>query len=330
MPSAPVAVLNEWDSPMKQPAQQSEEPRVVGLASENKLPAAFKAKTNEDAGTVELRRPNHRPVDIAISSYQSAANLLAAFAKDGEPSLDPGATVTITDNFSGRSITITANSFVDAAAVFQAFVVRKGRYKPSIDVGAEEDAPQVRAAKKTATAQKSASAKASAALSTPGKKTASGSPSKAAKPATPSPKPAAGKTGKPKPTAERAVATDGDHRKGSLAGFPSWAKGNLKAEYADEAWGFRLVATKLSLDKENGKSVVGVDDGKADHHGFGYELLIHGKHVGWVIAEAPDAFHLTGIENYETTRHRNMEPAVLIRIRRTIYPMLGYPEPASA
>jgi hypothetical protein len=355
---------------MKQPAKQSEETRVVGLASENKLPEAFKARTDEDAGTVELRKPNHRGVDIAIASYQAAANLLGTFAQDGEPSLDPGATITIVDNFTNKSTTITASTFVDAAAVFHAFVVRKGRYKPQTEMPAE-DVATPKSERKTSAKPKRAAAPAQqaqvaalpaqvaatkpaeaapteAAVAPPAKvgKPASGkgaSPSKAAKPAEKQPVKKAAAAPKAKPLKAEPARTEtkvpettsvpaskpatAGGRKGSLAGFPEWARKALKPEYGDATWDFKLLATRVSLDKENGKKVLGPDDGKAEHHGFGYEVLIHGKHAAWVVAEAQDAFHLTGVDGYETTRHRNIDPAVYIRIRRVIYPLLGHAEP---
>lgn len=333
---------------MKQPAKQSEEPRKVGLASEHRLPDVFKARTNEDAGTVELRKPNHRGVDVAIASFQSVANLLNTFAQDGEPSLDPGATITISDSFSGRSITITANTFVDAAAVFHAFVVKKGRYKPQTEAPSEEESgattreePKAKSRSKAADAAKPAATVAAderpaavAAAKAPDKKP---SPEKKAAPAEQRKGEAAATQAKPaakKPSpavvAETSAGGAPAVAKGSLAGFPEWAKKSLKAEYADDVWGFKLLATPVALDKENGHNVLGRDDGKAEHRGHGYELTIGGKHAGWVVAESESAFHLTGIENYETTKHRNIEPAVFIRIRRTIYPMLGHPAPEGA
>lgn len=354
---------------MKQPAKQNEEVRVVGLASENKLPEAFKARTNEDAGTVELRKPNHRGVDVAIASYQAVANLLGTFAADGEPSLDPGATVTIIDNFSNKSTTITASTFVDVAAVFHAFVVRKGRYKPQTETAAEDEtapqperkassrpkraatsarqeqvasAPTAEAAPKpeeptpveaaapaSSKTGKAASAKA-AATPKPAKPAVQALKKAAPAPKTQTTKAEPARTEPKAPTATAAKAPEpatAGGRKGSLAGFPEWARKSLKAEYGDATWDFKLVATKVALDKEHGKNVLGPDDGKAEHHGFGYEVLIHGKHAAWVIAEAENAFHLTGVAGYETTRHRNIDPAVYIRIRRVIYPLLGYAAP---
>jgi hypothetical protein len=355
---------------MKQPAKQNEETRVVGLASENKLPDAFKARTNEDAGTVELRKPNHRGVDVSIAGYQAAANLLGTFAEDGEPSLDPGATITIIDNFSGKSTTITASTFVDVAAVFHAFVVRKGRYKPQTETPAEDEpaaqpqrkAPRPKRAAAPARQEHVAAAPATeaspkseaptpveapapeapkAGRTTSGKSAAATKPANAAKPAVQAVKKAAPASKKqpvkvepartepktPATPAAQAPKAAADGRKGSLAGFPEWARKSLKAEYGDATWDFKLLATKVSLDKENGKNVLGPDDGKAEHHGFGYEVLIHGKHAAWVIAEAENAFHLTGVDGYETTRHRNIDPAVYIRIRRVIYPLLGHAAP---
>lgn len=327
---------------MKQPAKQSEEPRKVGLASEHRLPDVFKARTIEDAGTVELRKPNHRGVDVAIASFQSVANLLNTFAQDGEPSLDPGATITISDNFSGRSVTITANTFVDAAAVFHAFVVKKGRYKPQTEAPAEEesgtnsrDEPKAKSRSKPAAAGKPAATVAARQEPTapvderPAARKAAPAGQSKSEPAAPQAKAPAKKATAAKSGTESAAGA-ADVAKGSLAGFPDWAKKSLKAEYADDLWGFRLVATPVALDKENGHNVLGRDDGKAEHRGHGYELIIHGKHAGWIVAESESAFHLTGVENYETTKHRNIEPAVFIRIRRTIYPMLGHPVPEGA
>lgn len=340
---------------MKQSAKQNEEKRVVGLASENRLPDAFKAKTNEDAGTVELRKPNHRSVDIGIASYQAVANLLATFARDGEPSLDPGATITITDNFSNKTMTITANTFVDVAAVFHAFVVRRGRYKPPTEITRSEEVP---AARKKARAQsKSVAAsppvqekaveqpseehlsKSAEGNVKPSENAATAHDEKPATPATQSPKTTrkasepevqtkstddASKKSAPVPTAasDSPAAT-------AFSTFPDWAKKVLQVEYEDAVWGFKFTAASLSM-TENGKAVLGRDEGDAEHKAAGYEVVVHDRHVGWIVAEGETSFYLTGIENYDSTRHRNIDPAIKIRIRRVIYPLLGLPTPDGA
>lgn len=138
---------------MKKPALQDRGTQAVGLATEHRLPEAFKAKTNSDADTVEIKKLHHKPINVAVNSFASIANLLAMFSPEGEPTLDPGHTIRIADDFSGKSVTVTANAILDVAVALQAFAVHRGKYKPPIvtDQPPVEEKPVAKAAAKPAT-----------------------------------------------------------------------------------------------------------------------------------------------------------------------------------
>lgn len=109
----------------------------IGLATEHRLPEAFKARTDADANLVEITSPSSRPLNVAINSFASVANALAVFAPTGEATMEPGHTIKLVDEFSGREVTVTANTFIDVATALQTFAVSRGKYLPAATVESE-------------------------------------------------------------------------------------------------------------------------------------------------------------------------------------------------
>ncbi len=105
----------------------------IGLASENRLPEAYEAKTHDDGLKVTIQSGSKHKTVINTNSFASVANILSAFSPDGKASLQPGATLAIKDEFSGRSITIVASAIGDVAAALKAFVVQEGEYLPAYE-----------------------------------------------------------------------------------------------------------------------------------------------------------------------------------------------------
>lgn len=324
------------DSHMKKVSEKERASHGIGLATEHRLPEAFKARTDDDAGTVEIKKEGARPLVIAINSFGAVSNLLAIFSPDGKTSLEPGHTIKIVDEFNNRSATITANTFVDIAAALNTFVVERGRYLPSapeaeaasspaphevipaaktVVVAAAEtvEAPVMPKAKKAAAAKKGSQAQAQA----PAKKPALAKKAPAKQvptepPVTEQPEtkpPAKSKAAKP---AVPATAPAG------------WTK-DLPVEHVDADGGFRLDAKTLALTKEKAKTTSGVSDGSAEHEAFGYEVsegtAPGGRHLGYVIVEDPKSWIVTGFGEIPFSKHANLNAAA-IRIRVTNLPRM--------
>jgi hypothetical protein len=322
--------------------------RSIGLATEHRLPAAFKAKTDDDAGTVEIKRENAKPLNVAKNSFASVANLLAVFAPDGKPTLEPGHTIKIIDEFTQRSVTITANTFVDAAAAFQTFLVEKGKYLPeptapaaADDAGghdtagnAAQEATEAAQGEETASiaaAKPSAARKTSAAASGKAKATGTSDGKKSGKAA---PKSAAAKApsrsgakakGAASTPAEAAEAPSKTASAVQQAKPPAWAK-SLPTEHVDESGAFRIEARTLALPKPKAKTVDGVADASAANSAFGYEVLKGsepgGAHAGWIIVEDPKSWIVTGFGDVPPSKHANLN-AASIRIRVTNMPRIS-------
>lgn len=295
----------------------------IGLATEHRLPDAFKARTDADAGTVEIRRQNGRPLDVAINSFASVANVLAIFSADGEPSLKPEHTIRIVDDFTGREVTITANTFVDVAAAFQVFLVEKGRYLPSATpVEQTKESKAVVAEAPPAARISDEAAKPRATAAGPGK-----AQSKSGKKAAP----AARKSRQPEksePSAAAAPTAETNEKKpvtiqriGDKLDVPEWAK-DLPWEYVDDSNSFRMQARTLALPKERAKTVEGISDGSTQFPAFGYEVTKGGKHVGWVIVEDLKSWVVTGFGTIAPSKHANLAAAA-IRIRVTNLPQVA-------
>jgi hypothetical protein len=153
-PKPDIRRLIGRDSQMNKTAGKDRAPGI-GLATEHRLPEAFKARTDADANTVEITSPTSRPLNVATNSFASVANALAVFAPTGEATLEPGHRLKLVDDFSGREVTLTANTLIDVAAALQTFAVSRGKYLPSAGSETGAAAPAVAAPAK-ATAAKSA------------------------------------------------------------------------------------------------------------------------------------------------------------------------------
>lgn len=336
------------DSHMKKASEKERTSHGIGLATEHRLPEAFKARTDDDAGIVEIRKEGVRPLNIAINSFGSVSNLLAIFSPDGETSLEPGHTIKIIDEFNDRSATITANTFVDIAAALNTFVVARGKYLPSApEAEGSAPAPQevVTSAKAEATATDTVEAAAAPARENT-KKVASDKSVKAKEPeaaaATPEPmkraagaKKATGKQAKPEfaaadtPAAVEKTAVTKQASRARLAkaapAAPAGWTNSLPVEHVDADGGFRLDARTLALTKEKGKTTSGVSDGSAEHEAFGYEVsegtAPGGRHLGYIIVEDPKSWIVTGFGDIPFSKHANLNAAA-IRIRVTNLPRM--------
>lgn len=103
--------------------------------------------------------------------------------------------------------------------------------------------------------------------------------------------------------------------------IPSWFAKDFKDEYNIEQDGFRLKRSRLSMDASHLKGVLGRWNKKASISGWGYEILSGKKRVGWVIADAPDHFVISGVPNTPPSNHRGMV-GVMARIATMIIPAL--------
>ncbi|MNU43644.1 hypothetical protein D3C71_324340 [compost metagenome] len=336
------------DSHMKKASDKERASHGIGLASEHRLPEAFKARTDDDAGTVEIRKEGARPLNIAINSFGSVSNLLAIFSPDGETSLEPGHTIKIVDEFNNRSATITANTFVDIAAALNTFVVERGKYLPSTpDAEASAPAPQevvpsakaeaipteaVEVAAAPAKTRKAAAAKSVKAKAPETAAAATPAPAKRAAAA----KKATARQAKPELAAEDtpaavekpAVTKQPSKARPAKAAAPAAPAGwtnSLPVEHVDADGGFRLDARTLALTKEKAKTTSGVSDGSAEHEAFGYEVsegtAPGGRHLGYIIVEDPKSWIVTGFGDIPFSKHANLNAAA-IRIRVTNLPRM--------
>lgn len=315
--------------------------RSIGLATEHRLPEAYKARTDTDAGTVEIRKQAGRSLDVAINSFASVANVLATFSTDGEPSLKPEHTIRIVDDFTGKEVTITANTFVDVAAAFQVFLVEKGRYLPSAPERPAAEEPAAKTVEPPAPApvadsradpekpaQEEPAKKVAAATKASAKKKAPAK-SAAAPKATRSKEAPQEKASKPEPKSEPQKSVPAKKAASKSAGgtnivAPEWAR-DLPLEIIDESGSFRMEARSLSLTKDRAKTVEGVADGSSNFPAFGYEVFLGGKpggkHVGWVIVEDAKSWVVTGFGDLSPSKHANLS-AASIRIRITNLPQI--------
>ncbi len=323
---------------MKKVSEKERASHGIGLATEHRLPEAFKARTDDDAGTVEIKKEGARPLVIAINSFGAVSNLLAIFSPDGETSLEPGHTIKIVDEFNNRSATITANTFVDIAAALNTFVVERGRYLPSAPEAEAASAPAP-APKEVIPAAKTVVVAAAETVEAPvkpkAKKAAAAKKGSQAQAQAPAKKPAVAKKAPAKqvptetPVAEKPVTKEPAKPKTAKPAAPAtapagWTKG-LPVEHVDADGGFRLDARTLALTKEKAKTTSGVSDGSAEHEAFGYEVsegtAPGGRHLGYVIVEDPKSWIVTGFGEIPFSKHANLNAAA-IRIRVTNLPRM--------
>lgn len=330
--------------------------RSIGLATEHRLPPAFKARTDSEAGTVEIKRSSGRSLDVAINSFASVANVLAVFSPEGEATLKPEHTIRVVDDFTGREVTITANTFIDVATAFGIFVVERGRYLPALqsgdDASAESKAVEQGATAPEAEVSSTAPSatetpaskpaedreadepaakvtKKSAAKTTakaPGKKSAKAKSAGAAKAAPKEKAEAEAKTvaapsTKANTTAKEDTKASSSAGKADVSFIPPWAEG-LPREHDDESGQFKLVARTLALTKEKAKTVEGIATAKSKFPAFGYEVVQGKRRVGWVIVEDAKSWIVTGFGEIAPSKHANLTAAT-IRIRITNLPQVG-------
>ncbi|NTF17566.1 hypothetical protein G6L37_04085 [Agrobacterium rubi] len=321
----------------------------IGLVTEHRLPEAFKARTDDSAGTVEIKRENGRSLDVAINSFASVANILSIFSPDGEPSLKPEHTIRIVDDFTGREITVTANTLVDVAAAFRVFLVEKGKYLPTASPAPAPSVEAPAAVQALEPAQPAADeeptpADVPAVVDEPAKPAAAKPKSKAKGATVAKSAPAKGKKAasvkkteakevKVEPPAENAAVEPKKPEpkkkpaKPAAAAAPvssEWIK-DLPQEHVDDSGLFRLEARTLALPKERAKTVDGIADGSTQFPQFGYEVLMGdkpgGDHAGWIIVEDPKSWIVTGFGDVTPSKHANLS-AASIRIRITNLPRI--------
>lgn len=322
------------DSHMKKASEKERASHGIGLATEHRLPEAFKARTDDHAGTVEIRKEGGRPLNIAINSFGAVSNLLAIFSPDGETSLEPGHTIKIVDEFNSRSATITANTFVDIAAALNTFVVERGKYlPPAPEAEASAPAPQevVPAAKAEAapadTVEEAAAPAKEKATKAAAAKSVKAKAPETAEAETTAPVKRAAAVDKPadkEPAATKKPSKAKSAKVAAPAAPAGWTD-SLPVQHVDADGGFRLDARTLALTKEKAKTTSGVSDGSSEHEAFGYEVsegtAPGGRHLGYIIVEDPKSWIVTGFGDIPFSKHANLNAAA-IRIRVTNLPRM--------
>lgn len=310
------------------------------VAADKPLPEGFSARTDFDAGTIAISKDGVS-VTISKGSFAAVANALNDLWPEGAPSLEPGAALTVTDGFTGRSASLPASALSDAAAVLSAFVV-----KP-VPVAEQEPAAQPEEAAEAVEASGEGKApvvtRKRARQPAPAPVRQAAAPEKRTKAAVdkaqpaqeaavpeevPAPEPvpaaepelAAKPARRPKPaSAARAKAKAAPKRKARkprsrpvvlhVHEAPAWYQALKKRIEVDDGVGGTAVMVKraLALDpkaKDHVKSQA-KDERKAT--GWGYELLSGGKHVAWIIASDEEMLVLTDIvgnPDYKPSKHK--------------------------
>lgn len=113
--------------------------------------------------------------------------------------------------------------------------------------------------------------------------------------------------------AQEAVASTSDD-----STMPDWF-GKLDNEYAGD--GYRLVRAELALDPKQRRTVSGLWGETSGNRGWGYEILVDDRRVGWVIAETERSFVLTGIPDFPSSQHRVIE-GLMARLTASVMPRL--------
>lgn len=107
----------------------SEAPQLEtdGLDVERRLPEGFKAKTDVVAKTVKITK-GRRSIHVPLKSFASVANVLAMFTEQGRlEELTDAAILTLKDEFTGSSTSITAAEMPAVSAAIAKFVATKPR-----------------------------------------------------------------------------------------------------------------------------------------------------------------------------------------------------------
>jgi len=273
-----------------------------------------------------------------MNSYASVANVLSGLWPDGDAALEPGSTLLIEDNFSGRKATVVAAAVPDVAAVIKGLVTKPGKYVPEDGKASAAPAKQeakaataetaaapvkkkkdrreetrkrtekrraARAAAKLAAASESAKAE----PSTPQAKE-SAAPEKTPAPAKKTP-PAAKKAATPASKAKAAgkgkgaTAAKSGNQKPRPAGIPKmprWLESAHKdREDTDDGEGgkIELSRTAIGLGKKGFKEVLGPAKGDEPDVAWGYDVRSGGEHVAWLIAKPQQGFVIAGVEAFE-------------------------------
>jgi hypothetical protein len=103
----------------------------IGLVSENNLPSVYKRTVIEDEGVVVLE-VGRTKLKIPFASFSAVANALSTFAEHGKPTMEPGWTISLKDEFTGRSTTVVASTLLDVMQALGTFAVKKGIYTPEV------------------------------------------------------------------------------------------------------------------------------------------------------------------------------------------------------
>ncbi len=111
----------------------------IGVVTANNLPAVYKRKALEDEEML-LIEVGRTKLKVPYDTFAAVSNALATFAPDGKATMEPGWTVTLKDEFSGRSTTVTAHSLLFVMQSLATFAVKRGVYIPEIPP-IEEAAP---------------------------------------------------------------------------------------------------------------------------------------------------------------------------------------------
>jgi len=320
------------------------------IAADKPLPEGFSARTDFAAGTVAVTRDGVS-VTISKGSFAAVANALNDLWPDGAPGLEPGATLTVSDGFTGRTTSLAAHALYDTAAVLAAFVI-----KPALTAEQETAPPEASAetvdegkaavrTRKRAKQPAPAPVRQAAAAEKPSKPVETKQPVEEAAVAVeaPAPEPVAEPVLETAPAPVKAVKARAAAKPKAKAAprrkkrktrsrpvalhvheAPAWYQALKKTIEVDDGVGGTAVMVKraLALDpkaKDHVKSQA-KDESKAT--GWGYELLADGKHVAWIIAADSEMFVLTdvvGNPNYKPSKHKLIQ-GLASRLTASILP----------
>jgi len=257
------------------------------IRKSKKLPPTYSAVTDAASKTVNLSG-NGQAVGIHMKSFDAVASILAAMqhAKNLKSS-------TISIRFSGvPGVKIPAQSFPDVADAISVFGLNAARRseqsKPAVATEAEK-AEEV----KPATRAKAAEAQKSNIITKDAATTAS----------------------EPVVKSRRRSQSSVE----SVDQIPDWFTQGFQDEYSNSDPEFTLRRTRLSLDPENSKNVIGAWEKPGDISGWGYEIVSGGKHVAWVIAEDPRRLLITGAPGLPPSPHSAIIGAIA-RIANLVVP----------
>jgi hypothetical protein len=103
----------------------------IGLVTANNLPSVYDRKALEDEEMM-LISAGRTKLKVPFDTFAAVSNALAIFAPDGKPTMEPGRTITLKDEFSGASTSITASTLLSVMQALATFSVKKGVYIPKI------------------------------------------------------------------------------------------------------------------------------------------------------------------------------------------------------